>query len=129
MRSRDGLRLPEAELVEIGAGGIAVQALGLVRHEDDGLAGGGEGDEVKDGEGGLEPLAQTAGVAGALLPGVAAAELDAYRKSLPLDELALFEAGDSPLGRALAALGKAVKKRESDNQTESPSHLYLRGET
>ena len=58
-----------------------------------------------------------------------AAELDAYRKSLPLDELALFEAGDSPLGRALAALGKAVKKRESDNQTESQSHLYLKGGT
>ena len=58
-----------------------------------------------------------------------AAELDAYRKSLPLDELALFEAGDSPLGRALAALGKAVKKRESDKQTESQSHLYLKGGT
>ena len=58
-----------------------------------------------------------------------AAELDAYRKALPLDELALFEAGDNPLGRALAALGKMVQKRESDNQTESPSNLYLRGQT
>ena len=58
-----------------------------------------------------------------------AAELDAYRKALPLDELALFEAGDNPLGRALAALGKMVQKRESDNQTESPSDLYLRGQT
>ena len=57
------------------------------------------------------------------------AELDAYRKALPLDELALFEAGDNPLGRALAALGKMVQKRESDNQTESPSDLYLRGKT
>jgi hypothetical protein len=54
-----------------------------------------------------------------------AAELDAYRKSLPLDELALFEAGDNPLGRALAALGKLVQKRESDNQTESPSSSFL----
>ena len=58
-----------------------------------------------------------------------AAELDAYRKSLPLDELALFEAGDSPLGRALAALGRVVQKRESDNQTESPSDLYLKAGT
>ena len=58
-----------------------------------------------------------------------AAELDAYRKALPLDELALFEAGDNTLGRALAALGKMVQKRESDNQTESPSDLYLRGQT
>ncbi len=58
-----------------------------------------------------------------------AAELGAYRKTLPLDELALFEAGDNPLGRALAALGKMVQKRESDNQTESPSDLYLRGQT
>ncbi len=57
------------------------------------------------------------------------AELDAYRKALPLDELALFEAGDNPLGRALAALGKMVQKRESDNQTESLSNLHLRGKT
>ena len=58
-----------------------------------------------------------------------AAELETYRKALPLDELALFEAGDNPLGRALAALGKMVQKRESDNQTESPSDLYPRGKT
>ena len=57
------------------------------------------------------------------------AELDAYRKALPLDELALSEAGDTALGRALAALGKAIQKRESDNQTESPSDLYLKGGT
>lgn len=54
-----------------------------------------------------------------------AAELDAYRKSLPLDELALLEAGDNPLGRALAALGKSLQQRESAKQTESQSHLYL----
>ena len=58
-----------------------------------------------------------------------AAEVDAYKKALPLDELALSEAGDTALGRALAALGKAIQKRESDNQTESPSDLYLRGQT
>lgn len=56
---------------------------------------------------------------------VRAAELDAYRKALPLDELALFEAGDNPLGRALEALGNAMQKRESAKQTESPSHLSL----
>ena len=58
-----------------------------------------------------------------------AAEVDAYRKALPLDELALSETGDTALGRALAALGKAIQKRESDNQTESPSNLYLKGQT
>ncbi|SDH19384.1 replication protein A [Pelagibacterium luteolum] len=60
---------------------------------------------------------------------VHAAELDAYRKALPLDEMALFEAGDSPLGRALAALGSALQKRESAKQTESPSNLYLSKKT
>ncbi|MBS7708155.1 helix-turn-helix domain-containing protein [Chelatococcus asaccharovorans] len=54
-----------------------------------------------------------------------AAELDAYKKALPLDELAVFEAGDNPLGRALAALGNVLQKRESAKQTESPSNLYL----
>ncbi len=54
-----------------------------------------------------------------------AAELDAYRKAVPLNELALLEAGNNPLGRALAALGKSLQKRESAKQTESPSDLYL----
>ena len=58
-----------------------------------------------------------------------AAELDAYKKSLPLDELALFEAGNNPLGRALAALGKSLQQRESAKQTESPSDLYLSTKT
>ncbi len=60
---------------------------------------------------------------------VRAAELDAYRKALPLDELALFEAGGNTLGRALAALGNAMQKRESARQTESPSDLYLKKQT
>jgi len=54
-----------------------------------------------------------------------AAELDAYRKALPLDERALFEAGDNPLGRALAALGKSLQQRESAKQTESLSSFSL----
>lgn len=55
-----------------------------------------------------------------------AVELDAYRKALPLNELALFEAGNNPLGQALAALGKSLHERESAKQTESPSNLHLR---
>src|SRR5690606_10900748 len=51
------------------------------------------------------------------------AELDAYRKALPLDELALFETGDNPLGQALARLARSMKQRESAEQTESPSDL------
>ncbi|WP_268737976.1 helix-turn-helix domain-containing protein [Aminobacter niigataensis] len=58
-----------------------------------------------------------------------AAEANAYRKALPLDELALLEAGDNPLGQALARLAKGVLKRESAKQTESPSNIYLSGET
>src|SRR5690606_36142149 len=49
-------------------------------------------------------------------------ELNTYRKGLPLDELALFEVGNTVLGRALAALGKSLQKRESAKQTESPSN-------
>lgn len=54
-----------------------------------------------------------------------AAELDAYRKALPLDELALFEADNNPLGQALAALGKSLQERESAKQTESPSQSII----
>jgi hypothetical protein len=57
-----------------------------------------------------------------------AAEVDAYKKALPLDELALLEAGDTrSAGRSCP--WEDVQKRESDNQTESPSDLYLRGQT
>jgi len=51
-------------------------------------------------------------------------EIDTYRKSLSLDELALFEIGNNPLGRALAALGHFVQKRESDKQTELLSNFF-----
>lgn len=57
-----------------------------------------------------------------------AAELDAYRKALPLDEMALSEVGDTPLGQALATLGRMVQKRESDKQTESLTHLIFHAE-
>ena len=55
--------------------------------------------------------------------------IDAYKTTLPLDERTQLDAGDSPLGKALVMLAKSVMKRESDNQTESPSDLYLRGQT
>ena len=55
--------------------------------------------------------------------------IDAYKTTLPLDERTQLDAGDSPLGKALVMLAKSVMKRESDNQTESPSNLYLRGQT
>ena len=47
------------------------------------------------------------------------AELDAHRKSLPLDQLALFEAGDDPLGQALAGLGRSIQERELARRAES----------
>ena len=55
--------------------------------------------------------------------------IDAYKTTQPLDERTQLDAGDGPLGRALVMLAKSVMKRESDNQTESPSDLYLRGKT
>ena len=58
-----------------------------------------------------------------------AVELDAYRKALPLSELALSEAGDNPLGRALAALGNSLQQRESAKQTESLSNLLVNMKT
>jgi hypothetical protein len=49
------------------------------------------------------------------------AETEAHRASLPMDELALFDVGDNPLGQALARLARSIKQRESARQTESPS--------
>ena len=55
--------------------------------------------------------------------------IDAYKKGLPLDERTLLDAGDNPIGQALARIAKGLMKRESDKQTESPSDLYLSRET
>lgn len=49
------------------------------------------------------------------------AEMEAHRASLPMDELALFDVGDNPLGQALARLAKSMKQRESARRTESPT--------
>jgi hypothetical protein len=51
--------------------------------------------------------------------------MEAHRASLDMDELALFDVGDNPLGQALARLGKVMKERESAIRTEYPSDLYL----
>lgn len=45
--------------------------------------------------------------------------LEAHRATLDLDQRALFDVGDNPLGQALARLGKSIKQRESVRQTES----------
>lgn len=50
-----------------------------------------------------------------------AAEMEAHRANLPMDELALFDVGDNPLGQALARLARSMKQRESARRTESPS--------
>lgn len=58
-----------------------------------------------------------------------AAALEAYRTTLPLDQLALFEVGDNPIGRALARLGRNIAfQRESAQRTESISGFYNRRE-
>jgi hypothetical protein len=51
------------------------------------------------------------------------AELKAHMDAMEPDELALFQLGDTPLGQALARLGKLVKQRESARQTESQSRF------
>lgn len=53
-----------------------------------------------------------------------AAEIDAHKATLALDERALFEAGDTPLGQALARLARGVmakKERESVARSELES--------
>ncbi|WP_306752939.1 helix-turn-helix domain-containing protein [Paracoccus actinidiae] len=44
--------------------------------------------------------------------------------SLDLGSFASFQCGDSPLGRALAQMGKAIDLRESARRTESQSTFY-----
>ncbi len=58
-----------------------------------------------------------------------AAEMEAHRASLPMDELALFDVGDNPLGQALAKLAKSIKQRESARQTESQSDYIIISQT
>ena len=51
--------------------------------------------------------------------------IDAYKKTLPLDERTLLDVADDALGRSLVNLAKSFIKRESSRKTESPSDLYL----
>jgi len=51
--------------------------------------------------------------------------IDGYKNALPLDERTQLDAGDSLLGQALVRMAKTFMKRESDNQTESPSNSIL----
>lgn len=51
--------------------------------------------------------------------------IDVYKNALPLDERTQLDAGDSLLGQALVRMAKTFMKRESDNQTESPSNSIL----
>ena len=55
--------------------------------------------------------------------------IDAYKKTLPLDERTQLDAGDGPLGKALVNLARSIVKRESSNKTESPPDLYLKMKT
>lgn len=57
------------------------------------------------------------------------AEIEAHRASLPMDELALFDVGDNPLGQALVRLARSMKQRESARQTESPSSFIIHSKT
>ena len=51
-------------------------------------------------------------------------ELAAIKGALPLDELAVLEVDDRPLGRLLAELGRLVQERESGRQTESQAKNF-----
>jgi hypothetical protein len=53
------------------------------------------------------------------------AEAAALKASLPLDELAVLEVDDDPLGRALAQLGRLVQERESAKRSEPMSKSFL----
>jgi hypothetical protein len=55
--------------------------------------------------------------------------IDAYKQTLPLDERTRLDVDDSPLGQALVSMAKSLMKRESDNQTESPSRFIPIGQT
>lgn len=51
-------------------------------------------------------------------------ELEALKAALPLDELAVLEVDDGPLGHLLAELGRLVQERESGRQTESQTKSF-----
>ena len=54
-----------------------------------------------------------------------AADLEAHRASLPLDQLVRFEVQDDRLGSVLAAMARVVQERESGERSESRSNETL----
>jgi hypothetical protein len=52
-------------------------------------------------------------------------DLEAVKAGLSLEELALVEVDDGPLGRALAQLGRRVSECESARQTESQAKSFI----
>ena len=53
-----------------------------------------------------------------------AAEREAYKAALPLDELARFEVEDDPLGRALAVMARNIRERESAQRGETKANGF-----
>jgi hypothetical protein len=45
------------------------------------------------------------------------------KASLPLDEFAVLEVDDGPLGRVLAQLGRLVQERESGKRSETQTKI------
>ena len=52
-------------------------------------------------------------------------DLAAMKADLPLDELAVLEVDDGPLGRALAQMARSIQRRESAGQTEPMAKIFL----
>lgn len=52
-------------------------------------------------------------------------DLVAMKADLPLEEFAVLEVDDGPLGRALAQMARSIQKRESAGQTEPMAKIFL----
>lgn len=56
-------------------------------------------------------------------------ELEAYKKTLTLEQLALFIVGDTPAGQSLARLGRLIEDRKLKEQCESAGRDESRSES
>ena len=52
-------------------------------------------------------------------------DLLVMKADLPLDEFAVLEVNDGPLGRALAQMARSIQRRESTGQTEPMAKIFL----
>jgi hypothetical protein len=52
-------------------------------------------------------------------------DLLAMKADLPLEEFAVLEVDDGPLGRALAQMARSIQRRESAGQTEPMAKIFL----